>query len=99
MRRQAATRAGVKAAAALPIRFGRKVIAVLELFSDRPHPPNDVLVNLMNDVSIQIGKVLERERSMAEMADLAWREQQACCTRSTTRWVKRWLVSGCRPRH
>jgi signal transduction histidine kinase len=66
----------VKAAAALPIRFGHKVIAVLELFSDRPHPPNDVLVNLMNDVSIQIGKVLERERSMAEMADLAWREQQ-----------------------
>ena len=29
----------------------------------------------MNDVSIQIGKVLERERSMAEMADLLWREQ------------------------
>jgi signal transduction histidine kinase len=75
-RRQMATRVGLKAAAALPIRFGNNVIAVLELFSDRSHPPNDVLVNLMNDVSIQIGKVLERERSMAEMADLAWREQQ-----------------------
>jgi signal transduction histidine kinase len=52
------------------------VIAVLELMSDQPHPRSDLLENLMNDVSAQIGKVIERERSAAEMADLVWREQQ-----------------------
>jgi PAS domain S-box-containing protein len=67
---------GLKAAAALPIRFGRDVTAVLELFSDQPHEPNQVLENLMNDVSAQIGKVLERERANAQVADLVWREQQ-----------------------
>jgi signal transduction histidine kinase len=49
---------------------------VLELFSDQRHVPNEDLSNLMNDVSTQIGKVLERERTSAQMADLVWREQQ-----------------------
>ena len=75
-RRDAARDAGLTATAALPIRFGRDVIAVLELFSDQPHEPNELLENLMNDVSAQIGEVLERERATAQMADLALREQQ-----------------------
>lgn len=76
IRGKLAKEAGLKAAAALPVRFGRDVMAVLELFSDAPHESNDVLGNLMNDVSAQIGEVLERERATAEMADLVWREQQ-----------------------
>jgi PAS domain S-box-containing protein len=75
-RRDAARDAGLIATAALPIRFGRDVVAVLELFSDEPHEPNELLVNLMNDVSAQIGEVLERERTTSQMADLVWREQQ-----------------------
>jgi signal transduction histidine kinase len=75
-RGEIARQLGLQAAAALPIRFGSDVIAVLELFSDQPHPPNEVLETLMTDVSVQIGKVLERERSTAQMADLVWREQQ-----------------------
>jgi signal transduction histidine kinase len=75
-RREAATATGLRAAAALPIRFGRDVISVLELFSDRAHTPNEVLANLMNDVCVQIGKVLEREHSKAQLSDLIWREQQ-----------------------
>ncbi|MGE5243042.1 MAG: chemotaxis protein CheB [Betaproteobacteria bacterium] len=75
-RRKSAGEAGLKAAAVLPIRFGREVIAVLELFSDQPHEPNELLENLMNDLSAQIGKVVERERATAQMADLVWREQQ-----------------------
>jgi signal transduction histidine kinase len=76
LRVEAARHAGLRAAAALPILFGRDVIAVLELFSDEPHAPDELLENLMNDVSAQIGKVLERERATAQMADLVWREQQ-----------------------
>lgn len=75
-RREAAERAGVQALVALPIRSGQGVIAVLELCSNQPHAPNELLVNLMNDIGAQIGKVLERERSTADMADLVWREQQ-----------------------
>lgn len=76
LRREAARLVGLQAAGALPVRFGSDVIAVLELFSDQPHPPNEVLEKLMDDVSAQIGKVLDRERSTAQMADLVWREQQ-----------------------
>jgi signal transduction histidine kinase len=76
LRGSTATQVGLKAAAALPVRFGPDVIAVLELFSDQPHPPNEVLERLMQDVSAQIGKVLDRERFTAQMADLVWREQQ-----------------------
>ena len=49
---------------------------VLQLFSTEPHAPDELLFNLMNDIGALIGKLLERERSTAEMADLVWREQQ-----------------------
>ena len=77
VRAEIAVQVGLKSSVTLPIRSGQEVIAVLELFSDREHPPTDMLVNLMNDVSLQIGKVLDRERTTAHMADLLWSEQQA----------------------
>ena len=77
VRAEIAVQVGLKSSVALPIRSGQEVIAVLELFSDREHPPTDMLVNLMNDVSLQIGKVLDRERTTAHMAELLWNEQQA----------------------
>ena len=77
VRAEMAIHVGLKSSVALPIRSGQEVIAVLELFSDAEHPPTDMLGNLMNDVSLQIGKVLDRERTTAHMADLLWSEQQA----------------------
>lgn len=76
IRGQVASDVGLRSAVSLPVRFGRDVIAVLELFSDQPHAPSELLENLMDDVSAQIGEVLERERSTAQIADLVWREQQ-----------------------
>jgi chemotaxis methyl-accepting protein methylase/signal transduction histidine kinase len=76
VRGEAARQVGLKAGVALPICYGRDVIAVLELLSDLPHEPSDLLVDLMNDIGIQIGKVLERERLGGQYADLVWREQQ-----------------------
>jgi signal transduction histidine kinase len=75
-RREAARKVGLRASGALPIRFGQEVIGVMELFSDQAHPSNKDFSDLMDDVSAQIGKVLERERMSAQMADLVWREQQ-----------------------
>jgi signal transduction histidine kinase len=76
LRRDAARDAGFVSAVSMPITFGQQVIAVLELFSDEPHTPDQTLVNLMVDINAQIGKIIERERMTAETADLVWREQQ-----------------------
>ena len=76
MRGDAARTVGIRSAVALPVRVEDEVMAVLELFSDEPHEPDDLLENLMNDVSAQIGEVLQRERATVRMADLIWRERQ-----------------------
>ena len=76
VRRAEAQLVGLEAAIALPIRSGPDVIGVMELFSDQPQAPSDLLSNLMNDIGAQIAKVLERERMTAKMADLVWEEQQ-----------------------
>jgi nitrate/nitrite-specific signal transduction histidine kinase len=76
VRAAAAMAAGLRAAAALPVTVRGEVVAVLEIFSDQPHPPDDQLTALMQNVGDQIGRVLERERATARMADLVWREQQ-----------------------
>lgn len=76
LRAAAAKQMGLRSCVALPIKVGQDIIAVLELFSDRSHPRNDWFTNLMPAVGDQIGRVLERERTTAHMADLVWREQQ-----------------------
>jgi two-component system CheB/CheR fusion protein len=73
----AASEAGLRAAVALPVTLGGEPIAVMELFSDRPHPPDEQLSGLIRDVGSQIARVLEREQTTARIADLLWREQQS----------------------
>jgi signal transduction histidine kinase len=75
-RRDAAEQVGLQAVVTLPVRSGSGVIGVLELVSNERHAPNEMLLDLLSDIGVQIGKVLERERSNTEMADLVWREQQ-----------------------
>jgi chemotaxis methyl-accepting protein methylase/signal transduction histidine kinase len=72
----AAKKVGLRSGVALPVAVGQGVIAVVELFSDRSHPRNDWFDNLMPAIGDHIGRVLERERTTARMADLVWREQQ-----------------------
>jgi nitrate/nitrite-specific signal transduction histidine kinase len=76
VRATVARAAGLRAAVAFPVALDGAVVAVLEIFSDREHPPDEQLNSLMQNVSDQIGRVLERERATARMADLVWREQQ-----------------------
>jgi chemotaxis methyl-accepting protein methylase/signal transduction histidine kinase len=75
-RADAAMQVGLKAVVALPVRVGRETLAVVELCSDRPHAEGDELVRLMRDVSTQIGRVIERERIMAQVGEIIWGEQQ-----------------------
>jgi two-component system CheB/CheR fusion protein len=76
LRAAAATDAGLRAGVAFPIVVRGEVVAVLEIFSDQEHPSSEQLTTLMHNISDQIGRVLERERATARMADLVWREQQ-----------------------
>ena len=76
VRAAAAMQTGLKSAVALPVRVGHETLAVVELCSDRPHPERDELVDLMRDVSTQIGRVIERERIMAQVGEIIWGEQQ-----------------------
>jgi two-component system CheB/CheR fusion protein len=75
-RRAAACEVGLQSLVALPVRVGNATLAVFELFSDRSHPETDELVSLMNDVSTQVGRVLEQENMMTQISDIVWGEQQ-----------------------
>jgi signal transduction histidine kinase len=76
IRAAAATAAGLRAGCAFPVAVRGEVIAVLEIFSEQVHPPDEQLTTLMHNVGDQMGRVLERERATARMAELVWREQQ-----------------------
>jgi signal transduction histidine kinase len=71
-----AAQVGLQSAVALPVRIGHETLAVVELCSDRPHPEREELVNLMRDVSTQIGRVIERERVITQVGEIIWGEQQ-----------------------
>jgi signal transduction histidine kinase len=76
VRAAVAMQVGLRSAVALPVRIGNETLAVVELCSDRPHPERDELVDLMRDVSTQVGRVIERERMMAQVGEIIWGEQQ-----------------------
>lgn len=71
-----AVQIGLKSAVALPVRVGNEILAVVELCSNRPHPEREELVDLMRDVSTQVGRVIERERIMEQVGEIIWSEQQ-----------------------
>ncbi len=76
LRAEAARAAALSAVVAVPIVVGSDTVGVLELCSDKVHPPDDRLVMLMSNVGDQLSRVIERERATARMADLVWTEQQ-----------------------
>jgi diguanylate cyclase (GGDEF)-like protein len=67
MREQAARDLGVTSGCALPILVGSEVVAVAEFFSDRVQQPDDDLMDLMGNVGVQLGRVVERERAQEQL--------------------------------
>jgi signal transduction histidine kinase len=76
VRAEAAAESGLRSIVVLPVFVGHGILAVVELCSDRPHPENDELVALMRDLSAQVGRVIDRERIMAQVGEIIWGEQQ-----------------------
>jgi nitrate/nitrite-specific signal transduction histidine kinase len=61
----------------LPITIGHEVVAEMELLSVRPHEQSTELDSVMSDICDHIARVIERERTTAQAADLVLQEQQA----------------------
>jgi PAS domain S-box-containing protein len=63
MRITAAIETGLRAALALPIRSRSEVIGVLECLSDKPQPPDEDLLAMLEALSSQIGNFVERKEA------------------------------------
>jgi two-component system, sensor histidine kinase and response regulator len=59
----------LKAAFGFPVRVGNETAAVLEFFHEREIPPDARLMLLGRSVGEQLGRVIERKRSQAELGD------------------------------
>jgi signal transduction histidine kinase len=54
---------GLKAAAAFPVMSGDTVVAVLEFFAIAVREPNEALLEIMAQIGLQLGRVIERCRA------------------------------------
>lgn len=63
VRRGDARAAGLTSALALPILVGKTVVAVLEVFSDKPVVVDEPFLEVMANVGVQLGRAFERARA------------------------------------
>jgi signal transduction histidine kinase len=68
--------AGLKAAIAVPILAGRRVVGVLEFYSTQALAPNPRLLDVFSHIGTQLGQVVERRDLERQIADLTDREQR-----------------------
>lgn len=62
-----ATRAGLHSLFAFPVMIGADVVAVLEFFSMKQQTPDEALLRLMAQIGIQLGRVVERNRTKTKL--------------------------------
>ena len=66
-RAEVAAGAGLRSGFAFPVLMGMETVGALEFFSDRPAEPDPVLLGLMAQIGVQLGRVVERERAREEL--------------------------------
>jgi diguanylate cyclase (GGDEF)-like protein len=66
-RAQAALGAGLHSGFAFPVLAGDSVVAVLEFFSQHITEPDQSVADLMGQVSVQVGRVVERKRTQDQL--------------------------------
>ena len=73
-RQDAAIEAGLAAGFAFPVRSGSSITAVLEFFATTPQQPQPELLDVMEQIGVQLGRVFERQ---AAQSALQTREQRS----------------------
>ena len=68
-----ALKCGLRSASAFPVFSGNEVVAVLEFFASHAREPSENLLDLMSQIGLQLGRVIERQR--AEDALRKWTEE------------------------
>lgn len=63
LRKKEALQAGLRTGMALPILVDKAVVGVLEFFHTQDLPPNPNLLAVLPHISLQLGRVVERERA------------------------------------
>src|SRR5207245_149360 len=76
-RAQIAQDIGVRAGFGFPIRVGKEVVGVLEFFSTEPKAPDTALLQAMASVGTHLGRVVERQRAAAALAEREARASDA----------------------
>jgi signal transduction histidine kinase len=66
-RAEVAAGAGLRSGFAFPVLMGTQTVGALEFFSDRLAEPDPVLLGLMAQIGVQLGRVIERERAREEL--------------------------------
>jgi len=66
-RAEVAAGAGLRSGFAFPVLMGTDTVGALEFFSDRAAEPDPVLLALMAQIGVQLGRVVERERAREEL--------------------------------
>ncbi|MFQ5796419.1 MAG: PAS domain S-box protein [Candidatus Bipolaricaulia bacterium] len=66
----------VKTGFACPVLVGKDVVAVLEFFSTEPVEPDQRLLDVMDHVGTQLGRVIERKRLEKAILEASEREQR-----------------------
>jgi signal transduction histidine kinase len=66
-RAEVAGRAGLRSGFAFPVLMGTETVGALEFFADREAEPDPVLLGLMAQIGVQLGRVVERERAREEL--------------------------------
>ena len=68
-RAECAVAAGLGAAIAFPVFVQEEVVAILEFFAERPVPADQDLMQLLENVGRQVGRVFERRRAERSIAE------------------------------
>jgi signal transduction histidine kinase len=66
-RSEVAAAAGLHSGFAFPILIELRSVGVLEFFADRPAEPDPVLLGVMAQIGVQVGRVVERVRARADL--------------------------------
>jgi PAS domain S-box-containing protein len=69
-RAEAAAEDGLRGAIYVPIKSANRVVAVIELLSDDPRPPEEDLLEMLATIGSQVGQFVERKRAEEALREI-----------------------------